>query len=582
MTALKAQVSRAQETIDGKVVAAFIGAAVGDALGWPYEDRARRVGGRRKDVPNGTFEGWVKRSGGRFQPLEEEIRPGQYSDDTQLILAVGRSLLRGKEWWRHLAYVELPFWSAYERGGGGATKRAVNVLLTGKLPWQAKLTDVEKYFDAGGNGVAMRVLPHVVKNLNKDFSFTAKSIVSDGVCTHGHPRALVGALAFAFVLRSAFDSTGTLSYGALVDSALQNVDNWAELPVITDVWPDWYSAAQRHYSGGYQDSWRRAVGEMVELLEVCRQGIQRGALAVDQQVLEKIGCFDSKMSGAGTVAAAAAAFLGSRHAATPINGMLQAAYAVGADTDTIASMSASLLGAIAELDWLIPFSTTVQDAVYLRELGRSLLSGEERAEPSVERVSKKHIDELFERFQRNGVDEKTLPDGRLVKEVSSWAVRSSSRTLMPEAFRVELLDGQTVFFKRLVKRVERELPLYRNDAETKPTGIGRFGITLLVSDLSMSRMFYEVGIGLPVTKVTGKIVTFHNYLALKASDSFEENGRPDGRVAIFLEVDNIDDFRRRLSRFGEGRLDPVGVIHGRRTFNCVDPDGYRIEVYERE
>ena len=59
------------------------------------------------------FREWVRRSGGRFLPHEEIIKAGEYSDDTQLILCLSRSLLKGEKWWEFYTMVELPFWSLY-------------------------------------------------------------------------------------------------------------------------------------------------------------------------------------------------------------------------------------------------------------------------------------------------------------------------------------------------------------------------------------------------------------------------------------------------------------------------------------
>src|SRR6185437_15856824 len=122
----------------------ILGAAIGDALGWPHEDRARRASG--SNHRNGFFEPWIKRSGGRFQPHEERIDPGSYSDDTQLIIAVARSRLRGNSWWRYLAEIEFPFWTIYHRGAGGASLRAASLLSKHVLPWESPAIDRKKYF----------------------------------------------------------------------------------------------------------------------------------------------------------------------------------------------------------------------------------------------------------------------------------------------------------------------------------------------------------------------------------------------------------------------------------------------------
>ncbi|WP_434785872.1 ADP-ribosylglycohydrolase family protein [Bacillus velezensis] len=89
--------------------------------------------------------------------------PGSYSDDTQLLFATARSL-ENKNWFSHFVKIELPTWLLYERGGGGATKRAADLWSNGHPPLEARKTkkdDIKCYFEAGGNGVTMRILPHV-------------------------------------------------------------------------------------------------------------------------------------------------------------------------------------------------------------------------------------------------------------------------------------------------------------------------------------------------------------------------------------------------------------------------------------
>ena len=98
---------------------------------------------------------------------------------------------------------------------------------------------MKRYFDAGGNGVAMRVLPHVLRLNEKDFPEIAANIFLDGIATHGHPRALLGALAYGFALWSAFRKESKLAYGELVDDLIQHVEIWSALPLQPTVLPEW-------------------------------------------------------------------------------------------------------------------------------------------------------------------------------------------------------------------------------------------------------------------------------------------------------------------------------------------------------
>src|SRR6266446_9854609 len=269
-----------------KAQGAFLAAAIGDALGWPQEDRSSRIGkptGSMKDLPPAEFQEWKRRSGGRFYPHEELILAGEYSDDTQLLLCTARSLLHGAQWWHHLTKQELPSWSLYERGGGQATKHAVEMWLTEREPWSSK-ADRKHYFGAGGNGVAMRIMPHCLFGVGEnDFGAVARNILANGVCTHGHPRALIGALAYGFAVWAAFRETSTLQYGAIIEKTLAAAESWSALLDLSDTCPTWRPSAEEEIGGEYEKQWGENLTEMLHLLERGREEMKQGALSVDQE-----------------------------------------------------------------------------------------------------------------------------------------------------------------------------------------------------------------------------------------------------------------------------------------------------------
>jgi len=349
----------------------IIGAAFGDALGWPQEGRAKNTSASKKTAL--SFSDWVKRSGGRFQPHEEIIPAGTYSDDTQLIIAAARARLHYLDWWQYMARVELPLWTLYERGGGGASLRAARLWLKGIPPWEASSADRGRYYDAGGNGVAMRVAPHVLLGAHGEFKEVARTVIADGVITHGHPEALVGALAYAFALWYAVQNRRTLDYGELLGALQKHQAEWSTWPNIDAMWPKWLERAQRH---DFESRWGKAIQNMLERLSIGGESLEAGALSLDRETMERIGCFDRKVLGAGTVAAAAAIYLASRHAVGPLEGVLTAAYAKGADTDTIASMTGALCGATSGTEWIGTLMHQVQDARYLHHLSWELAAGQ--------------------------------------------------------------------------------------------------------------------------------------------------------------------------------------------------------------
>src|SRR5581483_10883654 len=262
-----------------KTLGAFLGAAVGDALGWPNEMPARRV--RSGNGGTGTltagFETWRRKSGGRFMPHEEAILAGEFSDDTQLLLCTARSLLLGSEWLDHLVFKEFPAWKLYQRGGGGATERAVDAWLDGRSPWSLPQDDpkLKSYFDAGGNGVAMRILPHAVVGAgDESFRPTRHAILLNGICTHGHPRALLGALAYGFVLWRALRMSGTLAYGQLIELALNHRAEWSRFPEQAGLFSSWREQAPKVHRESFEQVWSKTESEMLALLERILAGIR--------------------------------------------------------------------------------------------------------------------------------------------------------------------------------------------------------------------------------------------------------------------------------------------------------------------
>jgi ADP-ribosylglycohydrolase len=164
-------------------------AAVGDALGWPQEIRSSIVGGNAaRDVPPApTFRAWDRNSGNRFGRYLERVNAGDYSDDAQLLMSVARSCLNGSEWLEHLTKVELPAWSLYQRGGGRAVISAARAWAAGTPPWRLDtqtstgLTGLRAYFNAGANGVAMRIAPHVIVTADQDPIRLLNRVIMDGI-----------------------------------------------------------------------------------------------------------------------------------------------------------------------------------------------------------------------------------------------------------------------------------------------------------------------------------------------------------------------------------------------------------------
>lgn len=452
-----------------RVTGALLGAAAGDALGWPQELRGRLVGGqsaRDQLAPQPRYRAWVRNGGGHWgRSYKDPVERGEYSDDTQLQLATARSCLNGDEWLAWFSQVELPSWRIYQRGGGGAVLSAAAAWAEGRAPWiqgrGARSNDaLKRYFQAGANGVAMRISPHVLSQQHDDE--LVKRVLRDGVTTHGHPRALVGGLVYAAAMATAVSIEGTLEYGELVEAARDGVTSFDE---AAGWLPErWLMAA----GPNIRDQWADTNVEMKDLLDIASKSLRQGALSNTDETLRLLGCIDSKNSGAGTVTAAGAIYLASRAAARPMSGLMSAAFAFKADTDTLASMTGGLLGAIHGTDWLGEL-IEVQDHNYIRSISKLLASREVvHFDPMVADRARRQR-ELHDNVLsfKNGSQGRFL-DGRAYRIVEVTLL--SDKTVARGA--LELSDGQTVYIDVVLPRnrsARATVPLFDTERAQAPS-----------------------------------------------------------------------------------------------------------------
>lgn len=467
-----------------KAQGAFVGLAYGDALGWPQELRPKTPRLRRPVAISPELREWMRSAGGRFYSHQDVVRAGEYSDDTQLTLAVARSRLRGDDsWWQYFTRTELPLWMLYERGGGGASKRAATSWLNSTAPWDQKPDSVRRYFDAGGNGVAMRILPHAVRHAgSNDSAQMVGQVVLDGTATHGHPRALVGAALFAYVTWWLLRLDRTLEFGELIRVAVNSADAWGGPDALNDCNLRWLEAGNGFHRGGYETSWNYAVNEMLELLAIIESGIARGVTTDDNQILNDLGCF-GRAKGAGTVSASAAIYLCSRYAPQPHRGLLSGAFASGADTDTIAAMTGCLLGSLAGVEKLPQSYQSIQDREYILSIS-AMIANDFTVIPShsvVPRpVTKKDIDKL-KRTLSATIDAPVDLDGvrtATVCESITQAIRSNSAEVRTWQLRTN--DGQTIYVKKFTKTDSREKHSLGNEPIDAVFGISRTAKAVLL------------------------------------------------------------------------------------------------------
>lgn len=467
-----------------KAQGAFVGLAYGDALGWPQELRPKTPHLRRPAAISPELREWTRSAGGRFYSHRDVVRAGEYSDDTQLTLAVARSRLRGDDsWWQYFTQAELPLWMLYERGGGGASKRAAASWLNSTAPWDQKPDSVRRYFDAGGNGVAMRILPHAVRFAGRDDpAQLIRHVVLDGTATHGHPRALIGAALLAYVTWWLLRLDRTLEFGELIRVAVNSADAWGGPDALNDSSLGWLDAGNSFHRGGYEMSWKDTVDEMLELLTIIESGIARGVTTDDSQILNDLGCF-GRQKGAGTVSAAAAIYLCSRYAAQPHRGFLSAAFASGADTDTIAAMTGCLLGSLVGVEKLPRSYQSIQDREYILSISARIAnaSAVNSSHSVVPRpVTRKDIDRLKHTLSV-AIDAPVDLDGvrtATVCESTTQAIRSNSAEV--RIWQLRTNDGQTLYVKKFKKTDSPEKHSLVNEPIDAVFGISRTAKAVLL------------------------------------------------------------------------------------------------------
>ena len=412
-----------------KCKGAMLTTAIGDALGWPNEPRAKNRAKSRPKIIDHFIE-WT-RSSNYPRWHDEKILPGEYSDDTQLTLSVARSIITG-DWEKFFAEKELPFWLNYERGGGGALLKAAKSCKEGVLLWQSNYT--RDYFNAGGNGAAMRILPHIIASAKTPNTTKLMiEVIKDTLITHGHPRAFLGANCYAYALDYLLRKETVLEYGELVTAVIDGQKDWGA-NLNPNVFGKWINSAQQHCEYDFFAEWKSTRDRMIRQLELIRVSLKKGLILDDTKVLPDLECF-GKANGAGDVAALAAIYLASRYANNPSLGIKIPAFLFGADTDTIASMTGGLLGMLNGLDWIPTEWKAVQDYNCLIQIAE-LLFADNKREATKEEVTEAKAQ--GNRWRATPIGKMRLIDSRSVSNGKNGVVQIE---------KWETILGQTLYTK---------------------------------------------------------------------------------------------------------------------------------------
>ncbi|MFD7515077.1 ADP-ribosylglycohydrolase family protein [Streptomyces niveus] len=562
----------------------LLGAAAGDALGWPQEQRSGIIGGRkaREIPPTMTFRTWNRWGGAQYAKYQDSVAAGEYSDDTQLLLATARSCIRGDAWWSWLTDVELPAWPLYQRGGGRAVLTACRSWQSATPPWQGPERKVRLYFAAGANGVAMRIAPHALATLDDD---SPKQLVSrvlmDGILTHGHPRALLGGVVYALAVRHTLLHQGAMKYGDLLD-ALVSEPIWTDPDhAVSSVPVEWLEQFEGHSDASFLISWRKTVQEMRDLLEIANSSLGRAALADDEKTLHELGCFDPKKNGSGTITAAAAIYLASRFSVRPSMGLLRAAFLVNADTDTLASMTGALLGALHGSEWLSGLSKELQDRSYIEQIPQWLFSAHGELSTEVLKGSASPtswMDSLIATGEATA-----LYDGRPVRSVTSAPIHGND-SLTVTRYKLVTTEGQSLIIDNVIRNKNRDgRSKAKEGREPETEGLierrqpsRATRIAIYVSNLVRARWFYSEVLGIDVGG-SDQVFYIGPWIAVLQR---AEEASPSHASAVQITVATPDPKHILVMVEKHGiRVVPRGPRDIPGSLRVLDPDGHEVLVW---
>lgn len=218
-----------------RALGALVGAAVGDALGAPFEFQPRGTYTRRFPAPVlGGIGEMIGGGGFRWEP-------GEFTDDTQMGLALAESLVTRGGYDPQDVWLRFRAWGSGAKDIGNTIRRSLR-----HADWRDVAADSGHL--SAGNGALMRAFPLALAYLHTDTATVVEVVLHQAALTHQDPAAGWGAFVGVQMMRAAIRGEDPLQE---LDAApsLVPAEVWSTFaPLLDAAWtPD---AEGDHVSNG--------------------------------------------------------------------------------------------------------------------------------------------------------------------------------------------------------------------------------------------------------------------------------------------------------------------------------------------
>jgi predicted enzyme related to lactoylglutathione lyase len=277
---------------------------------------------------------------------------------------------------------------------------------------------------------------------------------------------------------------------------------------------------------------------------------------------------------------------------------LEAGFAHGADTDTLASMTGGILGAIWGIEWLGNHAAKVQDANCIQNVAEHLARNQgysQALQANSFTIKKTHLDSFIKQIEvSKSTDTVLIPDGRKAQISACVNHQSISKSTVATSWKLITTDGQSLYVKKLSRHQNNSesnsnlnyLNISEQHVELPPVNVVHIGVEIPVRNMDKSRYFYEKVLGIQVEKESKTLVKCGSIVLISLEDYKKRHGlssaisKPAITNTIYVVVESFDEAYNNVSKVQAKIVKDISKSSERRHFYCLDPDDNLIKIYE--